>query len=67
MKARINKDWHEKNRMPKNPTLEERIAWHLAHSENCGCRPIPDKLSEEIRKRRRAQERDERWILQTFF
>ena len=29
---KINKDWHEKNRMPKNPTLEQRMEWHIAHA-----------------------------------
>jgi hypothetical protein len=27
--------------MPKNPTAGQRIAWHLAHAQNCACRPIP--------------------------
>jgi hypothetical protein len=50
---RINKAWHQANRMPKNATLDQRIAWHLAHAENCPCRPIPDKLRAEIAKRQR--------------
>jgi hypothetical protein len=45
---KINKEWHEKNRMPKNPTLEQRIQWHIAHAANCACRPIPPKLQAEI-------------------
>ncbi|MBI2850128.1 MAG: hypothetical protein HYX80_03685 [Chloroflexi bacterium] len=52
---KINKTWHESNRMPKNPTLEERIKWHIAHAENCSCRPIPDKLKAEIEKRGKAR------------
>jgi len=47
----INAEWHKKNRMPKNPTLEERIKWHLAHSKNCTCRPLEGKILEEIKKR----------------
>lgn len=23
----INKEWHLKNKMPKNPTFEERVRW----------------------------------------
>jgi len=38
----INREWHESHRMPKNATDEQRIAWHLEHSRNCTCRPIPD-------------------------
>jgi len=48
----INKEWHKANRMPKNPTLEQRIKWHLAHAKNCKCRPIPKKLLAEIKKRK---------------
>jgi len=43
---KINKEWHLKNKMPKNATLEHRIAWHLAHAKACSCRPIPPKLQE---------------------
>jgi hypothetical protein len=49
---KINKDWHLANRMPKNATLDERIAWHIEHYQNCACREIPNKLREEIRKRK---------------
>lgn len=35
---KINAEWHKKNRMPKNPTEEERAAWHMAHLKNCACR-----------------------------
>ena len=48
----MNKAWHELNRMPKNATTEQRIAWHLAHAKNCACRPVPEKLKEEMRKRK---------------
>jgi len=46
----INKEWHMKHKMPKNPTFEERAKWHIEHSKNCDCRPIPEKLLDEIRK-----------------
>lgn len=45
---KINKDWHEKNKMPKNPTFEQRVKWHLEHQKNCSCRPIPQKLLIEM-------------------
>lgn len=47
---KINKAWHLKHKMPKNPTMEERIQWHLSHAKNCGCRKIEGKLAEEMRK-----------------
>lgn len=48
---KINADWHKANRMPKNPTLDQRIAWHLEHAKNCNCRPLEGKILEEIKKR----------------
>jgi len=47
----INKEWHSRNRMPKNASLEQRVKWHLAHQKKCSCMPIPKKLQEEMKKR----------------
>ncbi|VVB74338.1 Uncharacterised protein [Candidatus Tiddalikarchaeum anstoanum] len=47
----INKEWHLKNKMPKNPSIEERFKWNLSHEENCSCMPIPAKLLKEMKKR----------------
>jgi hypothetical protein len=47
---KINKEWHLKNKMPKNPTLEERIKWHTEHSKYCSCRKMPDNIRKEIGK-----------------
>jgi len=47
---KINKEWHEKHRMPKNATITQRIEWHLEHERHCNCRPMPEKLKEELRK-----------------
>ena len=47
----LNKEWHAKNRMRKNASIGERIAWHMAHARHCGCRPIPQSLMPEIQKR----------------
>ncbi|MBI5045329.1 MAG: hypothetical protein HZC02_05395 [Candidatus Levybacteria bacterium] len=48
---KINADWHEKNKMPKNSTLDQRVAWHMAHAKHCKCRPLGGKILEEIKKR----------------
>ena len=48
--AGINAEWHKKHPMPKNPTIQQRIDWHLEHRANCGCRPVPDKLLEQMKK-----------------
>lgn len=51
MSSKINKEWHLKHKMPKNPTFEERVKWHLEHQKNCQCRKISGKLAEEMKKR----------------
>jgi hypothetical protein len=40
----MNRDWHERHKMPENATTQERIKWHLEHANQCGCRPIPQGL-----------------------
>jgi len=44
----INAKWHLKNKMPKNPTEEVRIKWHIEHLKNCPCRAPSPKLIKEI-------------------
>lgn len=46
----INKEWHAKNRMPANPTIDQRMSWHIEHTKHCICRPIPEKLAADIRR-----------------
>lgn len=46
----MNGAWHLRHVMPKNPTLEQRIVWHIAHAKHCACRPIPPKLQAQIRQ-----------------
>ena len=46
------KEWHKKNKMPKNPSLEDRIKWNVEHVKNCGCRSISKKILDEIKKRK---------------
>jgi hypothetical protein len=41
----MTKTNREHNRMPKNPTAQQRIDWHVAHAANCACRPIPQGLT----------------------
>jgi len=45
---KINKDWHDKHPMPSNASVDQRVEWHLLHSRECGCRPIPATLQREI-------------------
>lgn len=47
----MNKQWHDLNKMPDKVTLEQRMRWHLEHAKQCGCRPVPSSVLEEMRKR----------------
>lgn len=49
--SKLNAAWHKTHRMPKKPTVEQRIEWHLEHLKHCGCRGLPAKLAEEMKKR----------------
>lgn len=47
----INKHWHEAHKMPKNPTLEQRLEWHVKHAANCSCRAMPESIRRELEDR----------------
>lgn len=49
--AKINAKWHQAHRMPKNATLDQRVAWHIAHAKACGCREIPASIRTAMKKR----------------
>ena len=51
MLSKLNAEWHDAHRMPRNATFQQRAAWHLEHREACGCRPIPEKLAAQMRER----------------
>lgn len=48
---KINAEWHGKNKMPKNPTLDQRVEWHAAHAKHCTCRLPEGKILEEMKRR----------------
>ena len=52
--GRTNAEWHRAHRMPKNPTVEQRIAWHRAHAQNCNCREMPEGIRKLIESDRAA-------------
>jgi hypothetical protein len=41
--------------MPKNPTAQQRIEWHLAHTKVCECRPIPQTVLNLLRERKQVR------------
>ncbi len=46
----INKEWHLKNKIPKNASEEERAKWHKAHLKNCSCYPVSENIKKLIAK-----------------
>ncbi|MGE0057260.1 MAG: hypothetical protein AB7P33_00915 [Dehalococcoidia bacterium] len=48
MTRKINAEWHNANRMPRNPTHEQRMQWHLEHSKNCDCYPMTPKIAHDL-------------------
>ncbi len=49
---KINAEWHKANRMPQRATLDERVAWHLAHLGACACRTdLPASVATELKRR----------------
>jgi hypothetical protein len=57
MASLINRPWHQKHPMPKRPSLEQRVDWHLTHAKACGCREIPKTVMAELRRRGQANRR----------
>ncbi len=48
----VNATWHKANRMPPRATLDERVAWHLAHLKACACRTdLPATIVAELKRR----------------
>lgn len=49
--GRINKEWHTMHKMPEKASDQQRIDWHLEHSRNCSCAPIPKGVLDLMAKR----------------
>jgi hypothetical protein len=50
--GKINAEWHRANPMPKNPTMDQRLAWHVAHAAACACREeLPGSIVAEMKRR----------------
>ena len=50
-KSKLNREWHLAHKMPARATLEQRLEWHLEHARHCSCRPIPDGIAREMKRR----------------
>jgi hypothetical protein len=51
MAGKINEEWHRKNPMPKNASMEERVVWHKAHAKSCACREIPKTVAAYMKEK----------------
>lgn len=47
---KIKKEWHAKNRMPKNPTPGQRIEWDVEHGKNSARPEMPREIALEVQK-----------------
>ena len=47
----VDVEWHSKNRLPDNPTLDERVRWHIEHARRCACNPSDGDILEELKKK----------------
>lgn len=47
---KINREWHLKNRMPKNPTKHQRAIWHIEHAKPCNCRKLTPSIIQLIKE-----------------
>ena len=50
-RPKLNREWHLAHKMPRNPTLEQRLEWHADHAANCACREMPPDLRAELERR----------------
>lgn len=48
--GKINAEWHLAHKMPKNPSEEERMKWHIEHAKLCSCREMPESMKERIKE-----------------
>jgi hypothetical protein len=53
----MNKAWHDAHVMPAKASREQRVAWHAAHEDACGCRPVPESLKAAVRAFKKRAER----------
>jgi hypothetical protein len=67
----MNAAWHRAHRMPTRATADQRLAWHLAHEQECACRPMPAPLHAldleraRVRLRQLLDGRDSRSLAQS--
>ncbi len=53
-----NTKWHLKHKLPKNPTLDQRVKWHMEHARRCPCPSKDEDIIEELKKRYLGKHQD---------
>jgi hypothetical protein len=46
-----NVEWHLKNYLPLDSTIDQRVQWHIDHARKCPCPSIDADILEEMKKR----------------
>ena len=59
-----NTEWHLKHQLPQNPTLDQRVKWHMEHARRCPCPSQDEDILEELKKRYLGTHQDF-WIFYT--
>ena len=59
-----NTEWHLKHQLPQNPTLNQRVKWHMEHARRCPCPSQDEDILEELKKRYLGKHQDF-WIFYT--
>jgi hypothetical protein len=49
--SKLNRGWHHEHQIPTNTKMEQWLKWHFEHTKYCGCRSIPIKVAEKMKKR----------------
>lgn len=47
----INKEWHLAHKMPRNPTLDQKVTLHFEHAQHCSCRRLDEKMRDAFVRR----------------
>jgi hypothetical protein len=47
----MNKEWHAAHKLGRHASMDDRMAWHLKHAANCGCRKVPQSIMRELENR----------------
>jgi hypothetical protein len=55
MATKVNAEWHRANKMPKNPTPQQRLDWHVRHAKACACRPLSAVMLAALRRAARSK------------